>query len=476
MNTTAIRRMLMTFVPAALGAATTLANAATVSLPHTTIARPTAGVRPALYRIKTFDNSTPRTTFVAGGATTPALGYEGSSALTTNPSLPSPGSIFAEFQTITGVTTQFCQTGSGFGRNVYTGVSSTAGVNGPCPALGATVLSSNGFGAPAALGLTAPDVTGSDVPMAQSDYNNYLANRTPNGFGEPVSVPGIVESIAFLYNNNGITTRVALTDAQICAIVEGKTTNWNQISKKYASLPLFFVYRADSAATTFALSNHLLDVCIGSGLNVSQLFTAPAPTVSVIGSTVPATFVGETGNIGVADEVQAHNGYVGYVETANALAVLGGSVNFATVNGKDPVKNLPETAASLIYNTTNVATDSVVVTAGGPATVVPISPAPAQPGCIKIVVPAKYANIRVGYPIVNYSNLLFLSAGNGSANATNLQALVTVFNTPTDFGPGKIRTVDAPSRSKGTGSTGYSGLGATFNAPLRALAKSCIGA
>jgi ABC-type phosphate transport system substrate-binding protein len=469
--------MLMTIVPAALGAATTLATAATVTVPHTILTRPAAAARPVYSRIRTFANSTPRTTFVAGGATAPALGYEGSSALTTNPSLPTAGSVFAEFETLTGVTTQYCQTGSGFGRNVYTGVpGSTAGVNGPCPVLGATVLSSNGFGAPAALGLTAPDLTGTDVPMSQTDYNNYLANRTPSGFGEPVSTPAVIGSIAMLYNNNGITTRVALTDQQICSIVEGKTTNWNQISKKYASLPLFFVYRADGAGTTFSFANHLVDVCTGSGLNVSQTFTAPAPTVSVIGATVPANFVGETGNIGVASEVQAHNGYVGYVETANALAVIGGSVNFATVNGKDPVTNLPETAASLKYNTTDVATDSVVLTTGGPATVVKISPAPAKAGCVAILVPSKYADIKQGYAIISVSNLLFLSAGNGSANATNLRALVTELNTPTDFGPGKITSVDPATETSGTGKTGYSALGATFNKPLKTLGTSCIGA
>jgi ABC-type phosphate transport system substrate-binding protein len=312
--------------------------------------------------------------------------------------------------------------------------------------------------------------------MSQSDYTNYLNNRTPNGFGEPVSTPSIIGSVALLYNNNGITTQVPLTDAQICAIVEGKTTNWNQISKKYASLPLFFVYRSDGSGTTFSFSNHLVKVCTGSSLNVSQAFTAAAPTVSVIGPTVPVNFVGESGNVGVANEIAAHNGYIGYVEAANAKAVVGGSVQYATVNGKDPIKNLPETAAAFKYNTTDVATDSVVNTLGGPAQVAALNPAPAKAGCIKIAIPSEYADLKQGYSIIAVTNVLFSSSGNGATNATHLQALVTELNTPADFGAGKITTVDPATKATGTGTTGYSALGSSFNAPLKALAKSCIGA
>lgn len=478
MTKTAIRRLLMTSVPAAVIAATTFANASTVSVPRAALAHP-AVTRPGFRQmIRTFANNTPRTTFVGGGATLPALAYEGANALTENPATPSPGSIFAEFATLTGVTTQYCQTGSGFGRNVYTGAPGvTGGVNGACPfPLGTSPTSTSGFGAPLSLGLTDPDLTGTDIPMSQTDYTNYVTDRTPNGFGEPVSVPSIIGSVALLYNLNGVTTRIALTDKQICEIVEGKITNWKMLSPKFPNTPLFFVYRSDGSGTTFSFSNHEVAACgTGSGLNVSQAFTAAAGTVSVIGPTVPANFVGESGNVGVANEIVSHNGYIGYAEAANALADVGGSVNFATVNGKDPIKNLPETAATFGYTST-VVTDSVVATLGGPATVQPLSPAPAKAGCVVIAVPSKYANPKIGYPIIAITNVLFSSAGNGSTNATNLQALVTELNTRADFAPGKITSVDPSNKLQGTGTTGYSALGATFNASLIKVAKSCIGA
>jgi len=37
-------------------------------------------------------------------------------------------------------------------------------------------------------------------------------------------------------------------------------------------------------------------------------------------------------------------------------------------------------------------------------------------------------------------------------------------------------TTRLATKAKGTGKTGYSALGATFNAPLKKVGKSCIGA
>jgi ABC-type phosphate transport system substrate-binding protein len=296
--------------------------------------------------------------------------------------------------------------------------------------------------------------------------------------GEPVGVMSIIGSVAMFYNGNdtGVSGQLKLTDAQICSIVEGNITNWNQLSKKYASLPLFFVYRSDGSGTTFSFSNHLVKVCGSSGLNVSQAFSAPSGTVSVIGATPPVNFVGESGNVGVATEIANNPGYIGYVESANALAFKSGLTTYALVNGKDPIKNLPETAAAFTYSTNSVATDSVVNTLGGAAQVAALSPAPVKPGCVKIAVPAKYADITEGYPIVAVTNLLMSTTGNGSTNASNLQALVDELNTPADFGSGGITSVDPATKAKGTGTTGYAALGSSFNTKLKTVAKNCIGA
>jgi ABC-type phosphate transport system substrate-binding protein len=479
MTKTALRRLALASLPAALIAGTTFADASPAAQPaRVPLARPaqSTGLQPRFSRVRPFQNNAPRTTFVAGGATAPALGYLGSPALSQNPGLPAAGSVLGEFLALDGITTQYCQTGSGFGKKVFDGDPGAGGVNGTCPVLGQPVISSNGFGAPSSLDLTDPDFVGSDIPMLQTEYTEYVTNKSATR-GEPVEFPAVIGSISLFYNLNGETGRINLSSAEICNIVTGKTTNWGFAGKAFAKTPLFFVYRSDSAGTTFSFSNHLVKVCNIPSLNVAQYYTAPAPTVSVIGPTPPINSVGETGNVGVANEIVAHNGYIGYVETANALADLAPpTVNFATVNGKDPVTNLPETAAAFHYSTADIATDSVVNTTGGPATVAALNPPPAKAGCVKIAIPAKYANITNGYSIISVSGILMSTTGNGAQNAANLQKLVGILNTPADFGSSGITTVDPANKTPGTGKTGYAALGTTFNAPLKALAAACVGA
>lgn len=170
--------------------------------------------------------------------------------------------------------------------------------------------------------------------------------------------------------------------------------------------------------------------------------------------------MGVSGNAGVAELIANNTGYIGYVEAANAISVLkSGLVGYATVNGKDPVKDLPQTAAALVYNT---------------ATTAPLSPGPKLSGCVQLVKPSAYANITKGYPIVAVTNFLFSSNGNGSTNAGHLRTLVSEVNTPSLFGV-NILTVNKPTTTSGTGTTGFAALGSTFNTPLKNVATRCIG-
>jgi len=44
--------------------------------------------------------------------------------------------------------------------------------------------------------------------MAQTDYTAFVTNKSATR-GEPVSVPAVIGSVALLYNNGGLTTRLA---------------------------------------------------------------------------------------------------------------------------------------------------------------------------------------------------------------------------------------------------------------------------
>jgi phosphate transport system substrate-binding protein len=437
-------------------------------------------------------NTTKRTTFVGGGATLPALAYLGSLAISSNPSTPATTSAwgyFAAHLTSPSVTIQYCQTGSGFGKKVYDGLSgASAGVNGPCASLGTKSGATNGFGAPATLGLSDPDIVASDAPLLESDYATFVANKATTR-GEPVEIPEIAGAISMFYNNPDTgTAQINLTDAQICSIVEGKISNWSELG--FPSRALKLVYRSDASGTTFSLANHLVAVCgSNSLLNVSQVFydstgeSCPISGVPCVVKSVPLGALGEFGNPGVVSTIVATPGAIGYAEAANSLASKNSAagINFATVNGKDPIKNLPETAAK-ISGVTAIAKDSIVETNGGAATIASLASVgltPKHAGCVLLIKPSIYSNLVGGYPIVAISYHLYAYSGNGP-NDVNLRVLSEQFtksgikyNNQTGR---NITTMDAATTTVGTGTTGFSTLPSSFQSPILTTANECLNA
>ena len=62
-----------------------------------------------------------------------------------------------------------------------------------------------------------------------------------------------------------------------------------------------------------------------------------------------ANFLPASGNPGVVQAIENTPGAIGYVEAANAASAINGSnINFATVNGKDPIKDLPAAATTVV--------------------------------------------------------------------------------------------------------------------------------
>jgi hypothetical protein len=83
------------------------------------------------------------------------------------------------------------------------------------------------------------------------------------------------------------------------------------------------------------------------------------------------------------------------------------------------------------------------------------------------------------YPIVAVSYLMASSAGNGADKATGLQDLFKEFTSTTNYGSGKITTINAPGGALLSGGTGYTepNLGGTGNYVSKVTsAAGCIGA
>jgi ABC-type phosphate transport system substrate-binding protein len=505
-----------------VGAAVSTGVLLTSSLVVANPIHPAASGTSGIHHMKPMTNSTTRTTLVGGGATLPALAYMGKFTGTNAKFLSAPTdakSLFGYFDTADKLTIQYCQTGSGYGKEVLDGAANVANpvtglsqeaVNLTC-ASGSAVVGTNGFQGPqtgTGFPLSDPDFAGSDAPIAQTEYSAFVQNKVtdansvqPNR-GEPVQAPFVAGSVALLYNNPDLAnTRINLTAAKICNIFNGTYTNWSQLG--YKSRPLTFVYRSDGSGTTFSFSNWLVKQTgckdsKGVALSVSQNYSGS--TGVVVEDNISTNSASASGNSGVTNCIVSGGtncatgtggaGTIGYVETANAKGALNApsGINYATVNSKDPVLNLPE-SANAIANTIDV--DKVVqFNQGGLATAVALTTAPTTAGCLTFVDPGAYNNVSAGYPILAVSNLEFGQKANGATNAANLQKLAKiqfssstlVFNnkyviggTSASTGTIAIDSVDAATASTSTGTTGYATLPTAFNPSTNTTLSKAIG-
>ena len=388
-----------------------------------------------------------------------------------------PGSLFGYFATVTNGTTSgsniaYCATGSAKGIAVF-----DAAVNaddGSCA--GAVTGGAFGFLPPSTSPRQAsPSITGTDVPLTSSEYGAYVSNHAAPE--EPVELPAFFYSIAIVYHaNNGTTGRSNATTASLCGVYNGKVKTIGALLGNGDATPIVPIVRSDGSGTTFSFANHLATVCSGGGYNGSQNAIGGSP---VAFPSLPSNALRATSDYGVVLQTNATIGAVGYVASAYVLdAQFAYGVNYATIDGKDPIANLPE-AANVAANAliANVYVNQVT----GPATTTRFTPRNAGTKCVEVISPASYANPRAGYSILAVTNLLLNSTGNGSAGASSLKTLETIINTSNDFknrqGSAPITTVDAaePSTGMGAGTTGYSSLGFGFSSTLRGASSACIG-
>jgi len=276
--------------------------------------------------------------------------------------------------------------------------------------------------------LTQPNFAGSDSPLSATDYSNYVSNR---GSSRPLQFPAVAGGIAIVYRNDNLATQLNLTTAQVCGIFNGSITTWSGlgVTVPAAGNTIKVVYRSDGSGTSFGFSNFLSANC--SGTNAVHFKTDQAFATAVSLYSLPgASWTGQSGNANVVNTVvnSATDGYIGYAEAANALAVAG---NVALVNGKDPAADLGDaTTHKITINSSDVAYNNAITGVNpntGRPTFAAIAGAPST-SCIALVKPDSYATPASGYPIVAVSYLLGNSQGNGTDAADVRKLLGAPYN------------------------------------------------
>ena len=459
-----LKRAIAASVPLALIAGSAMAAGAS-QIPQTTFHM--FGARPAVTN----------TVVLGGGATLPVPAYLGksfnggyqSSGTTT---VGVSGSVFGYFASQTGgLNVEYCSTGSGKGKGVFDGPINTVDI--PCSnAASGSPATTFGFLPPSGSPRqTFPNLAGTDAPLAQTDYSSYTSNHASPM--EPVELPSLYGSIAIYYREDNHTTRITLTDAQLCRIYSTTPVTFNQLLGNGDNTTIVPVYRADGSGTSFNFTNHLQSAC---KFGVNQTFLSAV-------NGLPANAVGATGNGGVIAAVKAANGAVGYAEAGYLLPLASGTnyanvVNATTNVAYDPIAGLPAAANTVTSGSlqSNVAVNQTTYN-GGPATTSALTGVRSG-SCVKVLLPSAYAKPKTGYPIIAVTYLLSNSAGNGSYAAAALRLLEKDLTTPSLFKhPGAsapITTVDEAEPAVSSGTTGYSSLGSTFATVIQSAANSCI--
>jgi len=438
------------------------------------------------------------TAFYAGGATLPALGYNGVNPPvgSNGPVTPAAGSAYYYFLSeiaTAGDSIHYCLTGSGEGKKVFEGVSGFTANLSCNPTSG-----NQGFSAPA----TRPSWATSDSPLSQSDYSSFTYGATNT---EPTQLPTVVGSIALLYNNKYITSpsQINITTATLCKLADGQITTWQSLATQSgttikfsasipANYPLYFGYRTDGSGTTFNFSNFLSANCPKNGgqtyaLDPQYLAVAPSTEQVLPQGNSATNLMGAKGNNGLTTLITGMSGAIGYVEAANAKAARSApTINFATLNSNDPISAFPKAVSSVTETPYKDAVIAAYVPNGRPVgnisgTVLSkLSPTAKKAGCVLVQDPDNFATLAStsGYQIIAFSYHEFYESGNGASAATDLSKLALMFATPSDFGTGKITTINAAGSSPGAAGTGYSSVPSASQSAVKTAVSTtkCINA
>jgi ABC-type phosphate transport system substrate-binding protein len=424
-----------------------------------------------------FATSAMSTELFGGGATLPAGGYLGWNFLSsptqsrlTLPANVDSASLFGAWGSSTGNSVQYCQTGSGAGKKALNGDTSAGfGVNNACGDF-INAASNVGFGVPTTA-IVQPDFAASDAPLSSTEYGLFVTNKGAV-HGEPIQFPALAGSIAIVWKNSDFPagTKLNLTNADVCNVLAGNITNWNQLhnlgTTVVSNRPIRVVYRSDGSGTSFNLSNHLSATC-GNGVVTNghfvtdQTFTNVVANLPLISAPVGLTANGQSGNPAVVTAVAAGDiapsssgpgeASIGYAETANTLDHgLGQPVSFFTVNGLSPVTDFA-TTGTFTLPSGSVVSDQVITGADattGRPTVAAQTPHTTA-NCMRLVSPDSYAAPTSGYPIVAVTYLM----ANQKGNSTNLATLQSFLSNPYSLTHPGVTTVGA--------NTGFAFLGGT---------------
>lgn len=252
------------------------------------------------------------------------------------------------------------------------------------------------------------DFAGSDSIVTQAELAAYNSDAVKGraAYGPLIQIPVAFTSVAVPYRIDG-KTALQLTSSQLADIFAGKINNWNQMlfnGTADPNLPIKVVYLQESSGTTEILTNHLRAMNFYSVPFVSSNFAAAFGFNPATSAPVGSSYIAVTSNQGAVDTIANNNGAIGYVSPDYTRFNDASAV--ASINGYLP------------SDTSVHATIDTVM--------------PPIPGSDEASNPLNwvtmFANPRVGYPIVGYTNLIFSQCYKDAGDTTRIRVFLNRHN------------------------------------------------
>jgi len=163
------------------------------------------------------------------------------------------------------------------------------------------------------------DITNKDVVFGASDAPLQPADK--DKAPDILQIPETLGLVAVVYRIDGVSATLHLTGDVVGRIYAGDIRNWNhadiQALNPDVSLPdksISIVYRSDSSGTTYVFTDFLVK---SSTSWATKMGSAPSKKPDWTKSGVPSSGqLSGNGNDGVASQVNANDGTIGYVELA----------------------------------------------------------------------------------------------------------------------------------------------------------------
>ncbi len=261
----------------------------------------------------------------------------------------------------------------------------------------------------------------SDTPVSSTQLSTWATSSYgQSAAGNFIQIPSLGTGPGIVVNDTNLPEGassnglVEFSDSDLCGIFSGLITDFSQItdSKTLAPAPgpITLVYRLDSAAPTFFITNHLAAVCTGADTAPGVTFTATTTFATLfpggINNSIPNA-VGESLSSGVADYLAA--GGSGGTPIPQAIGYLSPDWTSLTPNSPELVNGAPsQLVVAALFNGKKAYTPTTKNLIAGleHATVgVNLSNPTINDGANPIVWVPVIQVTSTGYPIVGYGTL-----------------------------------------------------------------------